>query len=94
MSYDKFAQVPTYMRLRRNFKDIQRVLKRKLDFLEQQGFDPDNGYLFGFSFGANMVLAAAKDFGAKKIKEIDGKINDCGRLCPKTMYFLSFFCFH
>ncbi|XP_058828956.1 uncharacterized protein LOC131688607 [Topomyia yanbarensis] len=71
MNYNNYSQVSNYLRLRRNFNDIQNVLKRKLIFLEQQGFDPDNGYLFGFSFGANLVLGAAKDFGAKKIREID-----------------------
>ncbi|XP_053685409.1 uncharacterized protein LOC128734990 [Sabethes cyaneus] len=71
MNYSNFSQVTPYLRLRRNFKDIQNVLIKKLDFLEQQGFDPDNGYLYGFSYGANLVLEAAKSFGAKKIGEID-----------------------
>ncbi|XP_055538865.1 uncharacterized protein LOC129726179 [Wyeomyia smithii] len=71
MNYTSYSEVSSYLRLKRNFKDIQNVLKKKLDFLEQQGFNPNNGYLYGFSFGANMVLEAAKNFGAKKIGEID-----------------------
>ncbi|XP_058458321.1 uncharacterized protein LOC131434963 [Malaya genurostris] len=71
MNYTSFSQASNYLRLKRSFKDIQNVLKLKLDFLEQQGFDPNNGYLYGFSFGANLALGAAKDFGAKKIGEID-----------------------
>ncbi|XP_055597468.1 uncharacterized protein LOC129747337 [Uranotaenia lowii] len=71
MDYDVFAQVPSYLRLRGQKTQIQNILKRKLQFLEAEGFNPDNGYLYGFSFGANMVLEAAKEFGVKKIKQID-----------------------
>ncbi|XP_052873394.1 uncharacterized protein LOC128278704 [Anopheles cruzii] len=71
MSYDRFAQLATYARLRRNFKDIHGVLRQKLDFLEKEGFSPNDGYLYGFSFGAQMVLAAAKDYGTRKLKQID-----------------------
>lgn len=73
MNYDRFAQLPTYARLRRNFKDIYGVLKQKLEFLEKEGFSPDNGFLYGFSFGAQVALAAAKEYGTRKLKEIDGK---------------------
>ncbi|XP_053678075.1 uncharacterized protein LOC128728471 [Anopheles nili] len=71
MNYDRFAQLPTYARLRRNFKDIHSVLRQKLEFLEKEGFSPDDGYLYGFSFGAQVALAAAKEYGTRKIGLLD-----------------------
>ncbi|XP_058125186.1 uncharacterized protein LOC131285462 [Anopheles ziemanni] len=71
MNYDRFAQLNAYSRLRRNYKEIHGVLRQKLEFLEQEGFSPDDGFMYGFSFGAQVVLSAAKEYGTRKLKEID-----------------------
>ncbi len=42
--------------------------------LANEGHDPDNMFLFGFSFGAQLTLDAASRFGYQKIKEIDGNL--------------------
>ena len=72
MDYGKFANF-AYARVRRQFKNITNVLVEKLQRLETDGFDPENGFMFGHSFGGQIVLEAGKTYGVQKIKEIDGK---------------------
>lgn len=42
--------------------------------LEAEAFDFGKGYMFGFSFGAHLAITTATTFGAKRFKEIDGKL--------------------
>lgn len=51
MDYSYFAQEENYFRLVRHFDALAEVLALKLKDLESVGYDPDNMYLFGFSFG-------------------------------------------
>lgn len=53
-----------------NFQRLANVLSRKLTQFKIDGFSPENAYMFGFSYGAQLVLSAARDFGG--VKEIDG----------------------
>ena len=39
--------------------------------MEAEGFDPKKGFMFGFSLGARVVIEAGRNFGEKKIPEID-----------------------
>lgn len=71
MDYSYFAQEENYFRLVRQFDSLAEVLKTKLKDLQDVGYHPDNMYLFGFSFGGQLVVEAGKRFGTKKIKEID-----------------------
>lgn len=64
------------------FDEITAILTQKLSNLEDNGFDPNNGFLFGFSFGAHVVLEGAYHFGEKKI----GRIDVCE---PTSMLFSS-----
>lgn len=74
MSYGNDSQSSNYFRdLYPNFDLLASSLTRHLRRLEVVGFDPDAGYLFGFSFGANLALEAGRRFGLKRIGRIDGK---------------------
>ena len=70
MNYDKFAYL-RYPYLKGNFQGIKNMLVNKLMSLENNGFDPSNAYMYGFSFGAHVVLEAGKSYGTQLIKEID-----------------------
>lgn len=70
MDYSTYSRLD-YGRLVRLFNPIVEVLKFKLFELEGYGFNPDNGYMFGFSFGARLVAEAGLRFGERRIKEID-----------------------
>lgn len=80
MDYKLYSDVPnlplfqSYYPLVANFSKISNVLTKKLRNLEVEGFNPDNGFMFGHSFGARLIIDAAVNFGKQKIKEIDGKI--------------------
>jgi Lipase len=65
------SHVP-YRRLVRNFEPIVDILTHKLRQLETDGFKPEDGYMFGFSFGAHIALHAALNaFGENRFGEID-----------------------
>lgn len=72
MDYSYFAQEDKYFNLVNQFDAIADVLTIKLRDLERAGYDPDNGYVFGFSFGGQLVVEAGKRFGVRRIKNIDG----------------------
>lgn len=61
----------SYLSLYSNFKPISEVLTKKLAQLNQLGFDPGNYFLFGFSFGAHLMLDGAYKFGPRKVGRID-----------------------
>lgn len=44
-----------------------------MEQLDGEGFDFDNGYMFGFSFGAWLAIKTAKTFGTKRFAQIDGE---------------------
>lgn len=73
IDYSFYGNNANYVSLRTNFDAISNVLTKRLVALENEGFDPDNWFMFGHSAGARLVIDAAVNFGHKKIKEIDGK---------------------
>lgn len=72
MDYSYYAQIRNFRKFLRHFTGISAVLERKLRQLENEGFDPNNWYMFGHSVGARLVINACADFGYQKVKEIDG----------------------
>lgn len=74
MDYSVHSVVLDYFELLSKFDSIGDVLIRKLLLLEKEGFDPDNFYIFGFSFGAHLALNSGITFGDGKIGQIDGEI--------------------
>ena len=61
----------SYFVLVRNFPGISAVLLKKLNQMFKEGFKASNGYIFGFSLGAQLVI----DVGMKlngTVDRIDG----------------------
>lgn len=73
MDYSNHSIVQDYFVLVRKFNQLSQVLVEKLLELEAQGFDPDNLFMYGFSFGAQLVINAGNLYGNNRIAEIDGK---------------------
>lgn len=71
-TFDYF-QDEDYGFLLRNYKSIAKILTNKLQVLRDLDFDSSEAYLFGFSFGARLIVKAATDFGPKKIGTIHCK---------------------
>lgn len=76
MDYSEFS-IDQYITLKtQHFEGIVTQLKNKiLDFVRNAAFDPDNIYMFGFSFGSHVVFEAGKRFATeygRKIRQIDG----------------------
>lgn len=55
------------------FFSIFKVLLKKLNQFEGDGFEPSNGFVFGFSFDAQLVINAGRDFGGK-LNTNDGNV--------------------
>lgn len=72
MDYSNHSMVQDYFLLVRKFAALSQVLVEKLRQLETEGFDPDNLYMYGFSFGAQLAINAGKLYGHQRIAEIDG----------------------
>jgi predicted esterase len=54
---------------------VVRTLASKLSRMEKRSnFKPENGYMFGFSFGAHVVLRAGKKYGHQRLHEVDGEL--------------------
>lgn len=51
MDYSNYSKNPNYFLLTPQFNNISDMLLRFMFKLETEGFDFDNGYMFGFSFG-------------------------------------------
>lgn len=68
-SYYSFAWIGTLVK---KFDPIMKVLLTKLRKLEELQFVPDNGYLFGFSFGTLLAFEAGYQFGRLRLYRIDG----------------------
>lgn len=73
MDYSNHSIVQEYFTLVRKFDALSDVLVRKLFQLEAQGLNPDNLFMYGFSFGAQLVINAGNLYGQQRIAEIDGK---------------------
>lgn len=74
MDYSNYSLNPNYFLLVEQFDNISSILLRFMQKLEVEGFDFSRAYMFGFSFGAHLALQTAIKFGAKRFKEIDGKV--------------------
>lgn len=72
MDYSRYA-AESYVRLVRVFDPIAQILTLQLYLLDYMGFDMNNGYLFGFSYGGQLATEAGRRFGRKRLKEIDSK---------------------
>ena len=73
VDYSYYSMIPFYRIFYHHFTYISNVILNKLKQLEAEGFDPENMYMFGYSFGARLVIDAAAEFGYQRIKQIDGK---------------------
>lgn len=73
MDYGDMAQNPNYLFLAKQSDDLSEMLADKLRELEDRGYDPSNGYMFGFSLGGRIVLEGGRLYGKQKIAEIDGE---------------------
>lgn len=62
-----------YRPLVNNFMVIASTLTNILGKLEEVGFDPSNAFIFGFSYGARLVVQAAGSYGYQRVERIDGK---------------------
>lgn len=56
-----------------NFKAIAQILTDKLEVLRDLSFDSTASYMFGFSYGARLIVKAATDFGPQQIGTIHCK---------------------
>lgn len=72
-TYSQDSSLLGYVNLLDDFYNISAVLLKKLNQFETNGFDPANGFIFGFSFGSQLAVNAGRDFGGK-LGAIDGKI--------------------
>ena len=88
MDYSKCFNVDKYLKLLRKFSKISAVLLKKLRQLNESGVNDDDLFMYGFSFGARLVIDAGVNFGANRIKQIDGiSIVDCFELYYIEIYF-------
>ncbi|XP_053685975.1 pancreatic lipase-related protein 2-like [Sabethes cyaneus] len=73
MDYDGIYSVTSdyFTKLMPRFQTIVDALVGKLFELEAKGFNPEKGFLFGFSFGARIALQAGQMFGHGKLGRID-----------------------
>lgn len=75
MDYSNHSMVQDYFFLVRKFIPLSEVLLDKLRQLESQGFNPDNLFMYGFSFGAQLAINAGNLYGPSRVAEIDGKLD-------------------
>lgn len=74
IDYSYYGNNLNYFQFLSHFSGISRVVTRKLEELENEGFQPDDWFMFGHSAGGRLVIDAAANFGYQKVKEIDGKV--------------------
>lgn len=72
MDYSFFSKNSNYYALVRDFNGIATILTKALQEFQANSFDPNNIYMFGFSFGGQLALEAGRRFGKMLIKQIDG----------------------
>lgn len=68
-NYSKLGYYDMYYQ----FDGISNVLLMKVNQLYKEGFKPENGYMFGFSFGSHLVYDVGIKTGGQ-IARIDSKI--------------------
>ena len=73
MDYSKYSMEDYFAGLLPKFNLVAEALVGKLKELEARGFDPANGHLFGFSFGAQLSIEAGRRFGFRKLGRLDGE---------------------
>lgn len=56
-----------YPFLIKHFKSIAKILTDTLTELRHKGFRSSDAYLFGFSYGARLIVRAGIDFGPKQL---------------------------
>ncbi|XP_055856125.1 uncharacterized protein LOC129919295 [Episyrphus balteatus] len=71
MDYELAASLPHYLMLTHHVNILAQILKDKLVELELRGYDPSNGYIFGFSLGARMAIRAGTIYGYQRLGELD-----------------------
>ncbi|XP_038106978.1 lipase member H-like [Culex quinquefasciatus] len=71
MDYSKYSKEDYFQRLVPRFGHVANALAEKLRDLERGGFDPMDGFMFGFSFGAHLTTEAGRRFGLRKLGRID-----------------------
>jgi hypothetical protein len=75
MDYSNFSVNPNYFALVDQFDSILNVLVLKLKQFKTEGFKPENGYIYGFSYGAHLALhGSLKAYGNQSLGLIDGKV--------------------
>lgn len=74
---DYHAYNDDYGLLMLNFPKITLVLLDKLNALKAAGFQSDQAYLFGFSFGARLITSAGVLFGDRELQRGDSKYTEC-----------------
>jgi len=71
IDYSASANSDDYFLTLKQFDPISAVITKRLIDMENDGISADNMYLYGFSFGARLVIDACINFGPRKIKSID-----------------------
>lgn len=74
MDYSNYSVNPNYFLLVPQFENISSILLRFMQQLEGENFQFENGFMFGFSFGAQLATTTATNFGAKRFQQIDGEV--------------------
>lgn len=66
-----YGKNPAFATLVGQLDGIRTVLTNKLQQFSELGYNPDNFFLFGFSYGAHVVFEGAYNFGARKVGRLD-----------------------
>ncbi|KAG5674187.1 hypothetical protein PVAND_004170 [Polypedilum vanderplanki] len=69
--YSNYSMNSNYFLLTPHFANISNVFLKFLIKLDKEGFDFNNGYMFGFSYGAWLAIKTAKTFGNGRFAQID-----------------------
>lgn len=73
LDYSAIDNGERYRVLINNFDLVHQSLTKVLEQMEESGFNHTNGFIFGFSFGARVVIEGAGRFGYQRIGKIDGE---------------------
>lgn len=73
MDYGRYTETENYVRLVRQFEPIVEILTAFLYELNVMGFSMNRGYMFGFSYGGQLVCEAGRRIGIQSIADIDSK---------------------
>lgn len=91
MDYRTFSITSNYFGLVDKFDGICNVLVEKLRQFVAIGFTIDDIFIFGFSFGGQLVLDAGRRFGAKVLPRIDGEYIQLFKSSNQNLIFLFFY---